>query len=127
MLAMKTIIQIVTIILALAGAFLVANIVDAMRGKIDTKVLGAKVFLNESFLMDNWMMIFIACILFLVIATLDFHEMVGIFIEDSSLELIRETSQLGVLSCIVVAEYKWYKLVRPVKLDMESSCQFFQK
>ncbi len=127
MLTMKTIIQIVTIILALAGAFLVANIADAMRGKIDSKVLGAKVFLNESFMKDNWMMIFIACFLFLVIATVDFHEMFGIFIADSSSELIREASQLGVLACIVMAEYKWFKLVRPAKLDMESAGQYFRK
>jgi len=126
MLITLTIIQITTIILSLAGAFLVANIADAMRGKIDSKVLGAKVFLNESFLMDNWMMIFIACFLFLVIATLDFHEMFGIFIADSSFELIRETSQLGVLACIVMAEYKWFKLVRPAKLDIEST-GYFQK
>ncbi len=127
MLTTKTILQITTVILALAGAFLVANIADAMRGKIDRKVLGAKVFLNESFLMDNWMMIFIACFLFLIIATVDFHEMFGIFIADSSSELIREASQLGVLACIVMAEYKWFKLVRPAKLDMESASQYFQK
>ena len=61
MLTIQTLLELVTIALALAGAYFVAHTVGTMRGRIDYKLLRAKAFLNESFMKDNWLLLFLVC------------------------------------------------------------------
>lgn len=115
MLTIKILIQLLTIILAIFGAYLVANTAETIKGKMNRNQLRARVFLNESFIKDNWMLLFVGCFFFLMNATVDFNEISGLFIEKNSLELVRDVTILGVLSCSVVSEYKWFKLIAPTK------------
>lgn len=92
-----------------------ANTADTIKGKLNRNQLRARVFLNESFIKDNWMLLFVGCFFFLMNATVNFNEISGLFIEKDSLELVRDVTILGVLSCSVVSEYKWFKLMVPTK------------
>ncbi len=111
MYAIKTLIQLITIVLALAGAYFIAYTADTMRGRMDSNLLRAKVFLNESFMKDNWFFLFLASFFFLVNATINFNEILGISFEKSSSDLIEHFIVLGVLTCSVLSEYKWFRLV----------------
>ncbi len=112
-----------TIMLAITGAYLVAHIAGFMRGRIDTNMLRAKAFLNKSFMRDNWMLLFLVCIFFLVNATVKFDEMFGLIIENSSTKLIQDASILGVMACSTTAEYKWFKLLKPVNYEQLTTNQ----
>ena len=107
--------QLITIILALTGAYFAANTSDLMRKKIDIKLLRAKAFLHDSFIRDNWMLLFIGCFLFLVNAIIHFDEMLGLFIKDENSHLLQDIILLGILTCSVISQYKWFRLVRPAK------------
>ncbi len=106
--------QLSTIILALAGAYLAANTSDLMRKKMDIKLLRAKAFLHDSFISDNWMLLFMGCFLFLIIAVIRFDEMLGLFINDDNSHLLQDIILLGIMACSVLSQYKWFRLVRPV-------------
>ena len=112
---LNILLQLTTIILAVTGAYLAANTSDLMRKKIDIKLLRAKAFLNDSFIRDNWMLLFIGCFLFLVNAVIHFDEMLGLFIKEENSHLMQDIILLGILTCSVISQYKWFKLVRPVK------------
>lgn len=116
MITIKTLLQLAIIAIALAGAFLVANTSVIMRKKVSMKLLGAKAFLNASFLKDSWMLIYIICFLFLIIAVIRFNEMLGFLIEEDN-HLLEDTILLGIMGCSAVSQYKWFRLVRPVISD----------
>lgn len=107
------ILQLATIILALAGAYFVANTSDLMRRKMDIKLIRAKAFLHDSFIRDNWMLLFIGCFLFLVNAIIHFDEMLGLFMIEDNSHLLQDILLLGILTCSVIAQYKWFRLLRP--------------
>lgn len=115
MLTLQTLLQLVTIMLALVGAYLVAHIMHKMYGRIDYNFLRAKAFLNESFMKDNWLLLFLICFFFLVNATVQFNEMLGLFMEDADAAYIQEVTVFGVLTCSVLSEYKWFKLINPTE------------
>ena len=107
--------QLTTIVLALTGAYLAANTSDLMRKKMDIELLRAKAFLHDSFIRDNWTLLFMGCFLFLVNAVIHFDEMLGLFIKEENSHLMQDIILLGILTCSVISQYKWFKLVRPVK------------
>ena len=109
--------QLTTIVLALIGAYLAANTSDLMRKKMDINLLRAKAFLHDSFIKDNWKLLFIVCFLFLINAAIYFDEMLGLFIKDYNRHLLQDIILLGILTCSVISQYKWFRLVRPVKCD----------
>ena len=117
MINIKTLLQLAMIAIALAGAFLVANTSNIMRKKVNMKLIGAKAFLNDSFLKDSWMLIYIICFLFLIIALIRFDEMLGFYIEEGDNHLLEDTILLVIMVCCVVSQYKWFRLVRPAISD----------
>jgi len=115
MINIKTLLQLAMIAIALAGTFLVANITNIMQKKKNMRLIGAKAFLNDSFLKDSWMLIYVVCFLFLIIAFMRFNEMLGFFIDGSNYQMVEDIVLLTIMGCIVVLQYKWFKLVRPAK------------
>jgi len=115
MMTMTILLQLATIILALTGAYLAAKTSDLMRRKMDIKLLRAKAFLHDSFIRDNWMILFIVCFLFLINAVIYFDEMLGLFIKEDNSHLLQDIILLGILTCSVISQYKWFRLVRPVE------------
>lgn len=113
MITIKTLLQLAMIAIALAGAFLVANTSNIMRKKANMKLIGAKAFLNDSFLKESWMLIYVICFLFLIIAVIRFNEMLGFFIEEGDYHLLEDTILLAIMACSAVSQYKWLRLVRP--------------
>ncbi|PWB56978.1 MAG: hypothetical protein C3F06_00365 [Candidatus Methanoperedenaceae archaeon] len=105
------ILQLATIILALAGAYFAANTSYLMIRKTDLKVIRAKAFLHHSFIRDNWMLLFIGCFLFLVNAIIHFDELLGLFIVEDNSHLLQDILLLGILTCSVIAQYKWFRLL----------------
>jgi hypothetical protein len=115
MITLKTLLQLAMIAMALAGAFLVANTSNIMRKKANKKLIGAKAFLNDSFLKDSLKLIYVVCFLFLIIALMRFNEMLGFFIEERNYHTMEDILILTIMGCSVVLQYKWFKLVRPAK------------
>ncbi len=113
MLALKPFIQVLTIIFALAGAYLMAEIAYAAKRGKDGKLLRARAFLNESFLHDNWKMLFLASLIFLINAVIEINDMFGVFLRDINMDFLQEMVVLGILGCSVITEYKWFKLIKP--------------
>lgn len=113
----QTLLQIVTVSLAFAGAYFMADTAHAMRGRIDINLLRAKAFLNTSFMKDNWILLLLACFFSLVYASLKLNEMFGILLEENSSEFLQEITILGVLTCCVLSQYKWFKLTSPAKYN----------
>ncbi len=113
MISIKTLLQFAMIAIALSGAFLVANTSDIMRKKVNMKLIGAKAFLNDSFLKDSWFLIYVICFLFLIFAVIRFNEMLGFFIEEGDSQLLEDTILLAIMACCVGSQYKWFKLLRP--------------
>ncbi len=112
MLSLKTLLELVTIILALAGAYFIAN---TLHRRIDNDMLRAKVFLNKSFMKDHWILLLLACFFFLVNATIKFYEIYGLPLDKNSTDLIQEIIVLGVLTCSIMSQYKLFKLTNPSK------------
>ena len=121
MITIKTLLQLAMITIALAGAFLVANTSNIMRKKVNTKLIRAKAFLNDSFLKDSWMLIYVICFLFLIIAVIRFNEMLGFFIEEGDYHLLDDTILLLIMVCSAVSQYKWLRLLRPAISDVFTS------
>jgi len=117
MINIKILLQLAMIAIALAGAFLVANTSDIMRKKVNMKLIGAKAFLNESFLKESWILIYLICFLFLIIAGIRFNEMLGFFIVEVDYSLLEDALLLVIMACCVVSQYKWFRLVRPTIND----------
>ncbi len=117
MVYIQTLLQIITVSLAFAGAYFVADTAHAMRGRIDINLLRAKAFLNTSFMKDNWTLLLLACFFSLIYASIKLNEMFGILLEENSSEFLQEITVLGVLSCCVLSQYKWFKLTNPAKYN----------
>jgi len=117
MINIKIVLQLAMIAIALSGAFLVANTSEIMRKKVNKKLIRAKAFLNDSFLKESWMLIYLICFLFLIIASIRFNEMMGFFIVEGDYHMLEDTILLVIMACSVVSQYKWFRLVRPPVSD----------
>ena len=114
MITIQTLLQLAMVAIALAGAFIVANTSNIMRKKASKKLIGAKAFLNDSFLKDSWKLIYVVCFLFLIIALMRFNEMLGFLIDERN-DQVEDIILLTIMGCSVVLQYKWFKLVRPAR------------
>lgn len=103
-------ISVIYALLALLGAYLAAYNIYITGERIDKRLLKARVFLSESFLKDTWMLLLIACLLFLIHAIMELNQMFGLFIEESVAELITELVEVGIILCILLSAYKWFRL-----------------
>jgi hypothetical protein len=115
MIPLKTVLQLAMIAIALAGAFIVANTSNIMRKKASQKLIGAKAFLNDSFLADSWKLIYLVSFLFLIIALMHFNEMLGFFFAQGNYYVVEDIITLTIMGCCVVLQYKWFRLLRPAK------------
>lgn len=110
-------IQILTIILAFSGIYLVVKTFKLKR-KIDYTTLRARAFLNDSFLMDVWSLLILACLFFIIHASVELN---GIFmlvsIEPIIEVIIKEGTEMGVLVCVLLQVYKWFRLVYVAKFE----------
>ncbi len=114
MLALKIPILLLTIIFALVGVYLIIRVYTLGR-RIDDKLLRARAFLNESFLKDNWKLILSALLLFIIRAVVELEETFELFMGDNDSEIIDEVIELGILLCIILLAYKWFKLMNPAE------------
>jgi hypothetical protein len=120
MLTQQIILQFIAIIYALfviIGAFLIVYTAYKWERKTDITMLRARAFLSESFLKDNWTLLLFV---FFLNSLTPLNEMLSTFIDYSISELIKRVIQLGVIIGIVILEYKWFKLVNPVKQKFHS-------
>lgn len=103
-------ISVIYALLALLGAYLAAYNIYITGERIDKRLLKARVFLSESFLKDTWTLLLLACLLFLIHATMELNQMFGLFIEESVADLITELVEVGIILCIILSAYKWFRL-----------------
>ena len=107
--ALKSI-SVIYALLALLGACLAAYNAYLTSKRIDKRLLKARVFLSESFLKDTWTLLLLACLLFLIHAAMELNQMFGLFIEESVADLIAELVEVGIILCIILSAYKWFRL-----------------
>ena len=100
-------------ILALLGAYIAAFTAYNYGTKMDNTLVKARAFLSESFLKDNWTLLFLACILFLIHTAMELNGIFELFIVEDTSELIEELTELGIGTCIFMLVYKWFRLMSP--------------
>ncbi|MBU3966810.1 MAG: hypothetical protein KKG76_05470 [Euryarchaeota archaeon] len=89
-----------------------------MRRKIDYTTLRARAFLNESFLMDVWTLLLIACLLFIIHAITELNEIFRLTSIGPTIEvIIKEGTELGILVCTLLLVYIFYKLGNQAKFE----------
>ncbi len=112
-----TYIQILTILLAFSGIYLVVR-TFILKRKIDYTTLRAKAFLNDSFLMDVWSLLLFACLFFIIHAVIELNELFKFMAIGPIIEaIIKEGTEMGVLVCTLLGVYKWFRLVYKVKFE----------
>jgi hypothetical protein len=102
-------------LVALFGTFLVVYTAYIARRRRDDVLLRARAFLSRSFIRDNATLLLLACIFFFVHTAMEFNNTLGLLIEESIADFIKETAELGVSICIVILAYKWFRLINPVE------------
>ena len=112
MFTIETLIQQITILLAIAGAYLVVYTTSILRSRIDLKTLGAKAFLDDSFFRDIWILLSLGCLLFLLDAIIQIRDILGLTINESNISLMQNLIVLGLVTCSVISQYKWYQLIK---------------
>jgi hypothetical protein len=116
MLIPSTIIQLITVIsglFALLGVILVAYTTYNAGKRMDNNIVRARAFLSESFLKESWKLLFMVCLFLLLHVGIELNEIFGLFIEPSIPDLIKEITELGIIVCIDISTYKWFKLMNP--------------
>ncbi len=118
-------VQLLIIIYALFaffGAYLVICICIAYSSRQrmvdqnrDNDLLRARAFLSESFLKDNWTLLFMLCIFLFIDTIMELNNITGLFIEVSISEFVSEMTRIGIIGCALISTYRWYKLMIPVK------------
>jgi len=110
-------VQILTILLAFSGVYLVVR-TFALKRKIDHTTLKARVFLNDSFMTDVWTLLLIACLLFVIHAIMELNDIFRFITMEPIIEsIIKEGTELGVLVCTLLLVYKFFILVNLAKYE----------
>jgi len=107
---------VVTIAFSLLGLYFVVRI-WLVWGEVDKAVLKARVFLNDRFLIKNWLYVFLAGAFF--VAHMAVKLIVGtthLLSEHNSQWLIRVMDIVVVLFLVVLA-WEWYRLIKTVVED----------
>ena len=100
-------------LLALIGAYLIAYTALNAKKKMDDSVVRARAFLNESFMKNNWNLLFLVCFLFLFNSIMRLNGEFDLFIDEDQLEIIEELTELLIVGLITLLTYKWYRLLNP--------------
>ncbi len=112
-----TYIQILTILLAFSGIYLVVR-TFILKRKIDYTTLRARAFLNDSFLMDVWSLLLLACLFFIIHAVIELNDFFKFMAIGPIIEvIIKEGTEMGVLVCTLLVVYKWFRLVDQAKFE----------
>ena len=106
-------ISIIYLILAISGIVIISVTAYLAMKKRDDDLIRARAFLSESFLKDIWTLILISCFFLIIHAAFELNEILGFSIEESISELMKETTELGLIASIVLSAYKWFQLMNP--------------
>lgn len=104
------ILVICSVIVAFAGLYFVLKIWLVWK-RVDMNVLKARVFLDNRFLMRNWLYIFIAGAFTALIRVLQLLSLSGVWIEGQRKAVIYDLMGLAVVVLLVLLAYHWYRLV----------------
>ncbi len=99
-----------SVIAAFAGLYFVLKIWMVWK-QVDMNVLKARVFLDDRFLVRNWMYIFIAGAFIALIRVLQLLSLSGVWIEGPGEAIILDIMGLAVIILLVLLASQWYKLV----------------
>lgn len=99
-----------SVIVAFAGLYFVLKIWLVWK-QVDMNVLKARVFLDDRFLVRNWMYIFIAGAFIALIRVLQLLSLSGVWIEGIDEAIISDLMGLAVVVLLVLLASHWYKLV----------------
>lgn len=99
-----------SVIFAFAGLYFVLKIWLVWK-RVDMNVLKARVFLDDRFLVRNWMYIFIAGAFIALIRVLQLLSLSGVWIEGPGEAVILDLMGLAVIILLVLLASHWYKLV----------------
>ncbi len=111
MINLETSIQILTVVLASSGVYLVV-MTFFLKRKTDSTTLRARAFLNDFFLMDIWSLLLISCLFFIIHAAVELNEIFRLASMEPIIEsIIKEGTEMGVLVCVLLQVYKWYSLL----------------
>jgi hypothetical protein len=99
-----------SVIVAFAGLYFVLKIWLVWK-RVDMNVLKARVFLDDRFLVRNWMYIFIAGAFIALIRVLQLLSLSGVWIEGPGETVILDLMRLAVVILLVLLASHWYKLV----------------
>jgi hypothetical protein len=99
-----------SVIVAFAGLYFVLKIWLVWK-RVDMNVLRARVFLDNSFLVRNWIYIFIAGAFIVLRRILQLLSLSGIWIESPGEAIISDLMGLAVVVLLVLLASHWYKLV----------------
>lgn len=79
--------------------------------RVDITVLKARVFLDEEFLVRNWIYIFIAGAFIVLRRILQLLILLGIPVQSPEETILSDVTGLAVMALLVLLAYYWYKLV----------------
>jgi hypothetical protein len=98
-----------SVLTALIGLFLVIKIFMVWN-RVDRNVLKARVFLDNTFLVKNWIFVFLTGAFIVVRIFVELLELLGfILIRTSS--IIFDLAGLAVIILLVLLAYYWYRMV----------------
>ncbi len=98
-----------SVLTALIGLFLVIKIFMVWN-RVDRNVLKARVFLDDTFLVKNWIFVFLTGAFIVVRIFVELLELLGfILIRTSS--IIFDLAGLAVIILLVLLAYYWYRMV----------------
>ncbi len=98
-----------SVLTALIGLFLVIKIFMVWN-RVDRNVLKARVFLDNTFLVKNWIFVFLSGAFIVVRIFVELLELLG-FILISTSSILFDLSGLAVIILLVLLAYYWYRLV----------------
>ncbi len=99
-----------SVITGFIGLFFVIKIWLVWK-KVDMNVLKARVFLDQNFLIRNWVFIFITGAFIVLRRILELFELLDKNLLTPEMNIIFNLMGLVVVSLLVILAYYWYKLV----------------
>jgi hypothetical protein len=99
-----------SVAVAFIGLFFVLKIWLVWK-RVDRTVLKARVFLDEEFLVRNWIYIFIVGAFIVLRRILQLLVLLGIPIQTPEETILSDVTGLAVVTLLVLLSYHWYKLV----------------
>lgn len=99
-----------SIIVAFIGAFFVFKIWRVWK-RLDKNLLKTMVFLDENFLVRNWVYLLAAGTFIALRRVIQFLELLGLPIQSTAETIIFDLMGLAVITLLVSIGYYWYRLI----------------